>query len=93
MALPTADGFDFVGRVGTGFSDAMLDDLLATLQPLTRKTSPVTGPMPRAETVGVHWVRPELVGEVTYSEWTPDHHLRHPVWRGLRTDKELADLK
>src|ERR1700712_2414901 len=93
MALPTADGFDFVGRVGTGFSDAMLDDLLATLQPLTRKTSPVTGAMPRAETVGVHWVRPELVGEVTYSEWTPDHHLRHPVWRGLRSDKELADLK
>ena len=41
----------------------------------------------------MHWVRPELVGEVTYSEWTPDHHLRHPVWRGLRTDKEVADLK
>ncbi len=92
MALPTADGFDFVGRVGTGFSDALLDDLLRTLEPLARKTSPVTGPMPRPETVGVHWVRPVLVGEVTYSEWTPDRHLRHPVWRGLRTDKDVAHL-
>ncbi len=92
MALPTADGFDFVGRVGTGFSDALLDDLLRTLEPLARKTSPVTGPMPRPETVGVHWVRPVLVGEVTYSEWTPDRHLRHPVWRGLRPDKDVADV-
>ena len=92
MALPTDAGFDFVGRVGTGFSDALLDDLLRTLEPLARKTSPVTGPMPRAETVGVHWVRPVLVGEVTYSEWTPDRHLRHPVWRGLRTDKDVAHL-
>ncbi len=71
MALPTDAGFDFVGRVGTGFSDALLDDLLRTLEPLARKTSPVTGPMPRPETVGVHWVRPVLVGEVTYSGGTP----------------------
>ncbi len=92
LALPTVDGFDFVGRVGTGFSDALLDDLLRILEPLARQTSPVTGPMPRTETVGVHWVRPVLVGEIGYSEWTPDRHLRHPVWRGLRTDKDVADL-
>ncbi|MET3807681.1 bifunctional non-homologous end joining protein LigD [Nakamurella sp. UYEF19] len=93
MALPDGDGFRFVGRVGTGFSDAVLDDLLETLTPLTRATSPVTSPMPRAETVGVTWVRPVLVGEVGYSEWTPDQHLRHPVWRGLRADKDVSDLR
>ena len=93
MAVPDGDGLRFVGRVGTGFSDVMLDDLLATLTPLACRTSPVTGPMPRAETVGVHWVRPELVGEVTYSEWTQDDHLRHPVWRGLRPDKAVSDLR
>ncbi len=92
MALPSADGLAFVGRVGTGFTDAVLDDLLATLEPLARKTSPVTAPMVRAETVGVHWVQPRLVGEVSYSEWTPDGHLRHPVWRGLRPDKAAAEL-
>ncbi len=92
VALPSDGGMDFVGRVGTGFSDAVLDELMDTLEPLARKTSPVTSPMPRAETAGVHWVRPELVGEVSYSEWTPDGHLRHPVWRGLRPDKVVADV-
>lgn len=91
-ALPRDRGLRFVGRVGTGFSDTVLDDLLRTFEPLQRKTSPVTSPMPRAETVGVHWIRPEVVGEVTYSEWTPDGHLRHPVWRGLRPDKNVSDL-
>ena len=91
-AVPTEDGFDFVGRVGTGFTDAMLDDMADTLQPLAVQSSPVTGPMPRAETVGVRWVRPELVGEVTYSEWTPEGRLRHPRWRGLRPDKSVGDL-
>ncbi len=92
MAVPDDGGLRFVGRVGTGFSDSALDALLATLRPLEQKACPITGPMPRAETIGVHWVSPELVGEVTYSEWTPDGHLRHPVWRGLRPDKGVDDL-
>lgn len=93
VALPDADGLNFVGRVGTGFTDAVLDEMAVTLQPLEIKTNPVTGPMVRAETLGVHWVRPELVGEVTFSEWTPDGRLRHPRWRGLRPDKAVADLQ
>lgn len=93
MALPTEAGFEFVGRVGTGFTDAALEDLKATLDPLARQSSPLTHQLPRADTVGVQWVRPELVGEVTYAEWTPDRHLRHPVWRGLRPDKSVEDLQ
>lgn len=92
MAVPQDDGLRFVGRVGTGFSDSALDEMLATLRPLEQRACPVTGPMPRAETIGVHWVSPELVGEVGYSEWTPEGSLRHPVWRGLRPDKSVADL-
>ena len=92
LALPQDGGLRYVGRVGTGFSDSALDALLAELRPLEQRTSPVTVPMPRAETLGVHWVSPELVGEVTYSEWTPDGSLRHPVWRGQRPDKSVADL-
>ena len=93
LALPSGSGFDFVGRVGTGFTDAMLDDMAAILAPLAVSKNPVTGPMPRPEVVGVHWVRPELVGEVTYSEWTPEGRLRHPRWRGLRPDKSVDDLR
>lgn len=92
VAVPQDDGLRFVGRVGTGFSDSALDEMLATLRPLEQRACPVTGPMPRAETIGVHWVSPELVGEVGYSEWTPEGSLRHPVWRGLRPDKSVADL-
>ncbi len=92
MAVPAKDGLEFVGRVGTGFTDAALDDLQAMLEPLASPTSPLSHQLPRADALGVHWVRPELVGEVTYSEWTPDHHLRHPVWRGLRPDRTVDDL-
>lgn len=93
MGLPTDDGFRYIGAVGSGFSDIALDDLLSMLKPLSRTTSPIVGPMARAEVVGVHWIRPELVGEVTFSEWTPEGRLRHPVWRGLRPDKTVDDLR
>ena len=93
MGLPTDDGFRYIGAVGSGFSDTALDDLLDRLKPLARKTSPITQTLTRPETLGVRWVRPQLVGEVVYSEWTPEGRLRHPVWRGLRFDKSVDDLR
>ena len=39
-----------------------------------------------------HWVRPELVGEVRFGNWTGTNRLRHPTWRGLRLDKSLSDV-
>jgi len=48
--------------------------------------------MPRADAAGAVWVRPELVGEVKYGEWTPDRRLRATSWRGLRADKTVVDL-
>jgi bifunctional non-homologous end joining protein LigD len=47
----------------------------------------------RADAKDARWVRPALVGEVTFSEETPDGRLRHPVWKGLRPDKSPDDLR
>jgi bifunctional non-homologous end joining protein LigD len=75
------------GRVGTGFSDQTLRRLYQELKPRERKTPPVANPPRRAEARDVHWVKPELVAEVEFGEWTSDGSLRHPSFRGLRPDK------
>lgn len=72
----------YIGNVGTGFTRRMLEDLGAQLRPLQR-TQPTVG-TDIGDTV---WVEPLLVGEVSFTEWTGDGRLRHPSWRGLRTDK------
>jgi bifunctional non-homologous end joining protein LigD len=92
----TDDGADdgdltYIGRVGTGFSDKMLAELTAKLSRIERKT-PAVHDVPTDVARRARWVRPELVGEVTYGEMTPDGRLRHPVWKGLRPDKSPADL-
>ncbi len=74
----------YAGKVGTGFDDAGLAALRERLQALeTRQASVKAGGGGR----GTHWVRPELVAEVSFGEWTESGHVRHPVFRGLRTDK------
>jgi len=87
-------GLVYAGNVGTGFTDAALDDLAATLRPLARATSPFGGAgVPRPEARDARWVEPVLVGEVAFGEWTPDGRLRHPSWRGLRPDKRAAEVR
>jgi bifunctional non-homologous end joining protein LigD len=92
LGIPGPRGLDYVGKVGTGFTREMLDDLLATLRALQRKTSPFADNLPAREAKGAHWVTPELVGEVAFTEWTRDGRLRHPTWRGLRPDKSPAEV-
>lgn len=87
LGIPTDGGLQFVGRVGTGFTDKALATLKATLKPLETDESPFIAPLPRPDSKGVTFVRPELVGEVRYSERTSDDRLRQPSWRGLRPDK------
>jgi bifunctional non-homologous end joining protein LigD len=82
----------YAGQVGTGFSQRTLDDLRARLKPLEIATSPAAG-VPAAQARNANWVRPELVGEVVYGEWTRDGRLRHPSWRGLRPDKSAVDVR
>jgi bifunctional non-homologous end joining protein LigD len=92
LAVPSAAGLTYAGHVGTGFTDEMLADLTERLRPLERKTAPVTGTVPRPDARDAHWVRPKLVGEVTFGEWTADGRLRHPSWRGLRPDKSPDEV-
>ena len=92
LGVPGPDGLQFVGRVGTGFTDKELASLKKTLAPLRADESPFSATLPKADGRGVTFVRPELVGEVRYSERTSDGRLRQPSWRGLRTDKEPGDV-
>jgi len=83
----------FAGRVGTGFTDAELVRLAEVLAPLTTDVCPFDPPPPRAEIArGATWVRPEVVAELAFAEWTGDGRLRHPSYLGLRTDKAAAEV-
>ncbi|MGI8880600.1 MAG: non-homologous end-joining DNA ligase [Jatrophihabitans sp.] len=92
LGVPADDGrLDYVGKVGTGFTDAMLTDLAGRLHRHVRATSPFAD-VPRPDARDARWVSPRLVGEVDFSEWTGDGRLRHPSWRGLRPDKEPGQV-
>jgi bifunctional non-homologous end joining protein LigD len=92
LGLPGEEGLEYVGHVGTGFTDAALADVERRLRPLERKTSPFAVGPPRADAKDAHWVTPKLVGEVTFTEWTGDGRLRHPSWRGFRPDKSPEEV-
>lgn len=77
----------YAGRVGTGFTDASLKSISARLQKLKTDKSPFAKSLTSAQKKGATWVKPELVGEVEFTEWTDDGHLRHPSFQGLRLDK------
>lgn len=82
----------YVGRVGTGFTDRMLRELQSQLQPL-RTDSPAASEVPAADAADALWVRPELVGEVEFANWSPGGILRHSRWRGLRPDKSPDEVR
>ncbi|MDP0971901.1 hypothetical protein Q6294_33750, partial [Klebsiella pneumoniae] len=69
-----------------------LESLLAVLEPLRQKESPFEEELPADDRKGAVWVRPELVGEVRFMDWTATGRLRHPSWRGLREDKKPGDV-
>lgn len=80
----------YAGKVGTGFSERQLRTLHARLRELETSDCPFAScPERRA----VHWVKPELVAEVEFTEWTRDGRLRHPAFRGLREDKDPKEIR
>jgi DNA ligase D-like protein (predicted ligase) len=90
----------YAGRAGTGMSDAELERVWRRLQPLVVDKMPLSFPPPPGGRFGsplvlsrVHWVRPEMVVEVSYVEWTPDGLLRHVVYLGEREDKPAIEVR
>lgn len=79
----------YAGSVGTGFSAEDHRRLLPELRKLRRDTSPFSTRVPKKEAL---FVEPELVAEIEYREWTHDGHLRHPSYKGLRTDKPAEQV-
>lgn len=92
LGLPEGDGLRFIGSVGTGLTDQMLDDLGSALRGHSRGTSPFNDTVPPTARKKPHWVDPLLVAEVGYAEWGSAGRLRHPVWRGLRNDIDPEDV-
>jgi bifunctional non-homologous end joining protein LigD len=94
VELTRGGGLRYVGHVGTGFNAATLRDLQRRLGTIGQNRSPFTAGagVPRVHARGAHWVSPSIVGEVAYAEWTHDDVLRHPSWRGYRTDKTPAEV-
>lgn len=80
----------FCGQVGTGFNQKLLRDIGAELRKRERKTSPFAE-LPRMNPPA-HFVKPELVAQIAFAEWTGDGLLRQPVFLGLRPDKAAADV-
>jgi ATP-dependent DNA ligase len=97
----TPDGkLIYAGRAGTGIPDAELERLWHRLRPLVVSKMPLSEPPPRGSRFGsplvlsrVHWIRLEMVVEVSYAEWTPDGLLRHVVYLGEREDKPASEVR
>jgi len=83
----------YAGKVGTGYTAKMLREIRAELEPLEIPKAPFQLVPQRAWTgPHVHWVRPKLVAEVAFSEWTGDGRLRHPSFQGMRRDKPASEV-
>ena len=82
----------YAGRVGSGFDDAALRRLKGLLDEREWPTSPFAEEVPREFARRAHWVTPDLVGEAEFRRWTSDGRLWHPKWRGLRPDREPAEI-
>lgn len=92
LGIHQADGsLSYAGKVGSGFSDASLREISKKLKPLHQASSPfVRTPL---ELTRAHWVKPKMLVEVSFIEWTKDEHLRNPVFRGVRIDKEAKMIR
>jgi bifunctional non-homologous end joining protein LigD len=94
LLIGTYDGdrLLFAGHVGSGLTETAIDDTARRLGPLRRSTSPFADAVPPEQARHAVWCEPVLVVEVRFGGWTPDHRIRHPVFRGLRPDRDPRDV-
>jgi bifunctional non-homologous end joining protein LigD len=81
------DTLKYAGKVGTGFSETSLEQLYAKLAAIEQNRPPFVNPPTGYDARGAHWVKPVLVAEVRFAEWTKEGILRQPSFQGLRQDK------
>ena len=103
MGFYEGKNFKFAGRVGTGFSDKLLRSLFDDLQKIRIERCPFSNlpaagrnrwdqGLTAAEMKRCHWVKPKMVSQVKFSEWTRDDRLRQPVFLGIREDKNANEV-
>ena len=85
LGLREGKALTYAGKVGTGFNAAMIDRLTDAMEPLSIDKAPLE--VPRGAVRGAHWIKPQLVAEVAFTEFTSDGVLRHPSFIALRDDK------
>jgi bifunctional non-homologous end joining protein LigD len=90
LAVREGAGYRYAGKVGTGFSQASLEDLATRLVKLRVDTPSIERPPPIRD---ARWARPELVCQVRFTDWTKEGSLRHPSFEGLREDKRPEDVR
>jgi bifunctional non-homologous end joining protein LigD len=90
LAVREKNGWRYIGHVGTGFSNKALEELHSRLVKLRSAKSPFAAKV-KDEAVTT-WVKPSLVAELKFTEWTSSGEMRHPVYLGLRIDKRPEDV-
>ncbi len=90
LAVHEGGKLAYAGKVGTGFNRDSMDEIKKAMKPLEVKAAPVE--VPRAAAKASHWVKPQLVGEVAFTEFTDNGTLRHPSFIALRSDKPAKDI-
>ncbi len=91
LGIKTAGQLKYIGNCGTGFNEELLKSLNKLFKPLVTDVKPFPKTEKIAKEKDVTWLRPELVCDIYYSEWTRDEHLRHPVFKGIREDKSVNE--
>ncbi len=91
IGLYEGDQLRYVGRVGTGFNQEILKDLLERLSALKTQKSPFQLSSPK-ETSSIHWVEPRLIAQVKFQTWTRDKKVRQASYQGLREDKSPREV-